>query len=336
MALSIAIYGYDTDIGKLILEVMEERSFALRELFPLSPFSGEYDAVTLSGRNFMVSGADEFDFTKADVAFFITTKDESLRLVDKARAAGCIVIDNSRLYAGSVDIPAILPELNPFEIKNVLGKKTVIPVSSAATELALPLSALHDEFGLCGFNATVLESVSEHGRSGTETLARESAHLLNGLPPESSDFPAQLAFNLHDRIGDQLEDGFTGHERVVMQELNHLLGVLPKSMSLTCLQVPVFYGHTAIVHAELEEDASLEEIRNCFAAKDYLSVGDPAELLSPVTHGVRDTKIYLSRLRKTPASRRLIDFVCVMDNTRRGEALNCVQIAELLYRELHS
>ena len=328
MALRIAIYGYDTDIGKLIIEVLNERNFPIADFFPLSPLAGEFDAVTVQGRNFMISPVDEFDFARADIAFFITTSDETLRLAPKARAAGCVVIDNSRTYAGSKEIPAILPELNPYLIKDAITAKAVVPVSSVTTELALPLAALHDEFGLQGFNAVVLESVSEHGRAGAETLARETALLLNGMPPEDSSFPAQLAFNLHTRIGDLQENGSSVHEATALQELTALLGDLKRGMSLTCLQVPVFYGHTASIHCELEEDVSLDEVQECFKQQEYLSLSEPQELLTPVTHGVRDNKIYITRLRQS--GKRSFDFVCIMDNTRRGEALNCVQIAELI------
>ena len=109
MALRIAIYGYDTDIGRLILEVLEERRFPVSELYPLSPLPGEYDAVTLGGRNYLIEYVDDFDFAKADLAFFITTPDETARLQQKVRQSGCIVIDNSRLYSGSAISMNVVP-----------------------------------------------------------------------------------------------------------------------------------------------------------------------------------------------------------------------------------
>ncbi len=332
MALRIALYGYDTDIGKLIIELLDERKFPLADFFPLAPLSGEFDAVTVQGRNYMINAADEFDFSRADAAFFITTPDETARLSPRAREAGCVVIDNSRLYAGSKEIPAILPELNPYLIKDALHVKAVVPASSVTTELALPLAALHDEFGLQSVNAVMLESVSEHGRAGSETLARETALLLNGMPAEDSSFPAQLAFNLHTRIGELLLSGSSVHEEAALKELNALLGPLKRGFSLTCLQVPVFYGHTAVVHFELEQDADAVAVQQSLSSLEYLALPDPQVLLTPVTHGVRDNKIYITRLRQN--SKRSFDMVCIMDNTRRGEALNCVQIAELMDQEL--
>lgn len=335
MALRIAIYGYDTDIGRLILEVLEERRFPVSELYPLSPLPGEYDAVTLDGRNYLIEYVDDFDFAKADLAFFITTPDETARLQQKARQSGCIVIDNSRLYSGSAEAAVILPELNPYAVNDALAQKLAVPASSVTTELALPLALLHDEFGVARVQAAVLEAVSEHGRSGTETLARETAHLLNGMPADNSDFPAQLAFNLHTSIGKTQEDGTTDHEAAVLFELSKIFGPMTKGISLTCLQAPVFYGHTAVVQVELEDDPSVEEVAECLRrSPDIELVTD--ELLTPVTHGVRENCIYLSRLRRSAGVKRTFDLVLVMDNTRRGEALNCVEIAELIDKALHS
>lgn len=334
MALNIAIYGYDSDIGRLILEVMEERGFTVNQLYPLSPLSGEYDAVTLNGRNFMVSAVDDFDFAQADAAFFITTRDETLRLHEKARNAGCIVIDNSRLFAGTGSVPTILPELNPYVIKQGIEKRMIMPTASVSTELALPLTALHDEFGLVRVSAVALESVSEHGRAGTEALAHETVQLLNGIPADAHDFEAQLAFNLHPRIGPALADGRTEHEQVILQELQSLIEELPADFSLTCLQAPVFYGHTVLLHAECAEDLDPEAVRECLQAAAGIELCADDELITPVTHGVRDNKIYLSRLRFNKAAPRALDLVIVMDNTRRGEAVNCVQCAELISSEL--
>lgn len=334
MALNIAIYGYDTDIGKLILEVMEERNFQVNELFPLSPLPGGFDAVTLHGKNYMISPVDDFDFAKADAAFFITTKDETLRLHEKARQAGCIVIDNSRLFAGLSDIPTILPEVNPYAVKQGIEKRMLMPAASISTQLALTLGSLHDEYGLKRAAVTALLSMSEHGRTGTETLARETAMLLNGLEADSSDFEAQVAFNLHTRIGKALPDGRSEVEQVILDELYALLTDLPADISLTCLQVPVFYGHTVSVHAEFEEDVDLEEVKQCLSAVDGLCVCPDEELITPVTHGVRDNKLYIARLRCNAKVKKALDFVVIMDNTRRGEAVNCVQCAELLQTEL--
>ena len=77
MALDLAIYGYDTDIGKLVIETLEELKVDIGKLYPLSPLEGEFDAVTLNGRNHMIEPVSSFDFSKAQVAMFLCPPDES-------------------------------------------------------------------------------------------------------------------------------------------------------------------------------------------------------------------------------------------------------------------
>ncbi len=335
MALDLAIYGYDTDIGKLVIETLEELKIDIGKLYPLSPLEGEFDAVALNERNYMIEPVSSFDFSKAQVAMFLCPPDESKRLCGIATEAGCIVIDNSRRFSGDDKVPLVLPELNPYAVKDALERKVVIPPASVSAELALSLSVLHDEFGVARAQVTALESVSEHGRAGTETLARETTLLLNGMALEDNDFPAQLAFNIHTRIGDLSESGYSTHEEVVLHEVKRLLGDFERGFDFTSIQVPVFYGHTAVIHVELEEDVPVGAVEDAFNACKWIKVADKDELLTPVTHGINETKLLITRLHADPSSRRAFDFIVLMDNARRGEAYSCVQIANLLGKELN-
>lgn len=170
MALKIAIYGYDSDIGKLVLETMSEQNFEVADLFPLSPLTGEFDAVTLNGKNYMISSVDEFEFEKADVALFLTTRDESERLIPEAREAGCVVIDTSGFFASESKVPVVVPELNPYDLKTAYESKLVIPASSSATLTSLCLSPLIDEFGLERASVNVMQSVSQKDATAPRPL----------------------------------------------------------------------------------------------------------------------------------------------------------------------
>lgn len=335
MALKIAIYGYDTDIGKLVLETLEEDNLEIGELFPLSPLSGEFDAVTLKGRNFLIQSVDDFDFSKADVAFFISTQDETQRLAQEAREAGCIVIDDSHLYSGDEKVPLVLPELNDVDITKAIETRLVIPASSVCAETCLALAPLHDTFGIEHAVVTALESVSEHGRAGTETLAHETTMLLNGMSADHEGFPAQLAFNLHTRIGALLDDGYSDHENTIRKEIVRLMGRFTRGLDITCIQVPVFYGHTLAVHVDLEEKTTLENVEEAFRDySDWISLPPKDQVITPVTDGVNERNLLITRLKQDGHSGKSFSFVVLMDNTRRGEAISCVKIAKLLSQKL--
>ena len=293
MALKLAIYGYDTDIGKLVFETLEEQAIKVDELYPLSPLSGEYDAVTLDHQNYFVSPIEEFDFSKANVALFLSTQDESQRWINVAR-------------------------------------EKVIPALAPSVQLCLALSALHDEFGVAKATVTSLESVSELGRLGTETLAHETTLLLNGMAAEHQGFPAQLAFNLHTRMGVLEENGYSDHENAISNEVQRILGDFERGFEITCIQVPVFYGHTMVVNVDLEDQATVDEVEKAFEKSQYVALAPKDDVLSPVADIINERQVLVTRLRKEKQGVKSFSFVIMMDNTRRGEAISCVEIAKLV------
>ena len=332
--MKLAIYGYDTDIGKLVIETIEEQDLSLGEVFPLSPLTGEYDAVQIKGQNFFVQPVEEFDFSKADVALFLTTQDESQHWINAAREKGCIVIDDSHLFNGDDKTVTIVPEINPFDIKKAIENRLVIPALAQSVQLCLALSVLHDEYGIARATVTSMESVSEFGRLGTETLAHESTLLLNGMAAEHQGFPAQLAFNLHTRMGLLEDNGYSDHENAISNEVSRILGRFERGFDITCIQVPVFYGHTMVVNVDLEDKATLEEVKQAFDASEYVTVASEDDVLSPVADIINERTVMLTRLKQDKPGSKSYSFVIMMDNTRRGEAISCVEIAKLIAKSL--
>ncbi len=316
------------------METLSDEEPLFDDFFPLSPLSGEFDAVSLHGKNYFVSPVNEFDFSKADAAFFISTPDETQRLLSKAQNAGCIVIDDSHLYAADPRVPLILPELNQNDLNKAVETRLVIPAAAVTTQLCLALAPLHDNFEVEHCTVTALESVSEHGRVGTETLARETTLLLNGTSAEHEGFPAQLAINLHTRIGDLQDDNYSEHENTVKAQTQRILGAFSRGLDVTCMQVPVFYGHTLSIHVDLQEKASVKELEEAFAESEYLSLIPSDKVLTPVTDAVTESKILITRVRQDGRSGKAFSFIALMDNSRRGEAVSCVRIAQLLRKKL--
>lgn len=332
--MKLAIYGYDTDIGKLVIETIEEQDLSLGEVFPLSPLTGEYDAVQIKGQNYFVQPVEEFDFSKADVALFLTTQDESQHWINAAREKGSIVIDDSHLFNGDDKTVTIVPEINPFDIKKAIENRLVIPALAPSVQLCLALSVLHDEYGIARATVTSMESVSEFGRLGTETLAHESTLLLNGMAAEHQGFPAQLAFNLHTRMGLLEDNGYSDHENAISNEVSRILGRFERGFDITCIQVPVFYGHTMVVNVDLEDKATLEEVKQAFDASEYVTVASEDDVLSPVADIINERTVMLTRLKQDKPGSKSYSFVIMMDNTRRGEAISCVEIAKLIAKSL--
>ncbi|HAO91509.1 MAG TPA: hypothetical protein DCQ86_03910, partial [Succinivibrio sp.] len=230
--------------------------------------------------------------------------------------------------------PVIVPEINPFEIKKAIESRIVIPALAPSVQLCLALSVLHDEFGIAKANVTSLESVSEFGRLGTQTLAHETTLLLNGMAADHQGFDSQLAFNLHNKIGISDEGGYTDHENTISYEVSKILGKFERGFDITCLLVPVFYGHTMVVNVELEQTASLDEVKKAFVDSEFTAIDEEDKVLSPVEDIINQRQVLVSRIRSQNKGNKAYSFVIMMDNTRRGEAISCVEILQLLSKSL--
>ncbi|MGN0894068.1 MAG: Asd/ArgC dimerization domain-containing protein [Succinivibrio sp.] len=334
MSIKLAVYGYDSDIGKLVIETIDEQGIEFSEVYPLSPLGGEYDAVRIGKKNYFVEPVDRFDFSKADVAIFLTTQDESQRWVNEAREKGCIVVDNSHLFSGDGNTVTIVPELNPYDSKKALESRLCIPALASSVQLCFALSVLHDEYGVAKATVTSLESASEYGRLGTETLAHETTLLLNGMQGEHQGFQEALAFNLHTKMGTVEENGNTDHENTIVREVSSILGRFARGLEVTSILVPVFYGHTMVVNVELEERTSVDKIKSLIEKSQLLTLAADDQLLTPVTDIINERTVMISRLRENGTGGKSFSFVIMIDNTRRGEAISVVEIVKLLAKQL--
>ena len=53
MALNIAIYGYDTDVGKIFIELLNNSNLSFDNVYPLSPLDGDFDAISIKNKNYL-------------------------------------------------------------------------------------------------------------------------------------------------------------------------------------------------------------------------------------------------------------------------------------------
>jgi aspartate-semialdehyde dehydrogenase len=106
----------------------------------------------------------------------------------------------------------------------------------------------------------------------------------------------------------------------------------------TCVRVPVFAGHSAAVHVELNEPLSAEEARSLLRESPGVMLVDRGQDADREEEGgyvtpvdvVGEWATYVSRVRDDPTVENGLALWVVADNLRAGGALNAVQVAELL------
>lgn len=328
----IAVLGVDTLGGETLLELLEAREFPVGRLYALVAGESELESVRFGGRTVSVQPAEGMAWDQVQLAFFMAGSAATEQWAEQAAEAGCMVVDNSLFYRDDYSVPLVIPEVNGELLADARHRNIVASPTCIVTELVTALKPIHDEAGVARVNLVSLQSVAGSGKAGIQALAGETAHLLNGRPVEPSTYPAQIAFNLIPQIDDVQDNGFTREEQRFEEEARRLLEDEQLLINATCVRVPVFYGHNQVVHLETRYPCSLDDIRAALSRAPGLQVVDD-EIVTPVTHGAGQDEVYLSRLRQDTSHEQGFDFWLVTDNTRKGGALNCVQIAEQLIRE---
>jgi len=185
---NIAILGATGAVGEALLEQLAERQFPVGDLYALARSESAGESLRFAGKTVRVQDAAEFDWTQAQLAFFVAGHEATAQYADEAINAGCLVIDASGLYALEPDVPLVLPEVNPFVLADYRNRNLIAIPDSLTSQLLTALKPLIDDGGLSRITVTSLLSASAHGKKAVDALAGQSAKLLNGIPVDEEDF----------------------------------------------------------------------------------------------------------------------------------------------------
>lgn len=329
---NIAILGATGAVGSALLELLAERQFPVGELHALARSESAGETLRYEGKTIQVQDAANFDWTQAQLAFFVAGAQASADYVEAATNAGCLVIDSSGLFALEPDVPLVVPDINPFVLSEYRNRFVVAVASSLTSQLLNALQPLIERGGLSRIQVTSLLSVSAEGKAAVDGLAGQSARLLNGIPVEENDyFGRQLAFNLLPRVPDA--EGSVREERRLVNEVRKVLQdeMLPVSASL--VQAPVFYGHAQMVSFEAMRPLAEEEAREAFEQSEEIALSAVSEFPTQVADASGQVQLSVGCVQNDYGIPSQIQFWSVADNVRFGGALMAIKTAEKLIQE---
>jgi aspartate-semialdehyde dehydrogenase len=319
-----------------MLNILAERQFPVDELAVLASRRSLGTEVTFADKTLKTKDLDTFDFTGWDMALFAVGSDATKTYAPKAAAAGCVVIDNSSLYRYDPDIPLIVPECNPQAIHGYAKKNIIANPNCSTAQMVVALKPLHDRATVKRVVVSTYQSVSGAGKEGMDELWEQTKAVYNptkDVPPTK--FQKEIAFNVIPHIDDFMDDGTTKEEWKMVAETKKIVDTAIK-VTATCVRVPVFVGHAEAVNIEFEDFLDEDEARDILRESPGIMVIDKREPGGYVTpkECVGDFATFISRIRQDSTVESGINLWCVSDNLRKGAALNAVQIAELLGREV--
>jgi aspartate-semialdehyde dehydrogenase len=328
---NIALLGATGAVGNALLELLEERQFPVGELFPLASDRSAGETLRFNGKSVMVQDAAQFDWSQAQLAFFVAGAEASARYADEAANAGCLVIDSSGLFALEPDVPLVVPGVNPQVLADYRNRNIVALADSLTSQLLTAIKPLTEQAGLSRLHVTSLISASAHGKAAVDDLAGQSARLLNGLPVEQSLFSKQLAFNLLPLLAD--EEGSVRQERRLVDQVRKVLQDEGLPISVNCIQSPVFYGQAQVVSLEALRPMAADEARDAFQTVEEIQLSDEQDFPTQVTDASGNDALSIGCVRNDYGIPEILQFWSVADNIRFGGALMAVETAEKLVQE---
>jgi aspartate-semialdehyde dehydrogenase len=332
---NVAVVGATGAVGETMLSILEERKFPIANLVVLASERSAGTKVKFAHRDVVVQDLATFDPAGIDIALFSAGGDISKQYAPKFAAAGAVVIDNSSAFRYQDDVPLVVSEVNPDQVRN--RPRGIIANPNCSTmQMMVALKPLYDAVGIERINVATYQSASGAGRSGLEELGRQTAGILNFQDAEPKRFQVQIAFNLIPQIDDFQDNGYTKEEMKLVWETKKILGDDRIQVNPTAVRVPVFYGHSEAVNIETREKITPEQARALLEKAPGVEVVDeckPGGYPTPVTHASGRDAVYVGRIREDFSHPRGLNLWVVSDNIRKGAALNAVQIAELVAAE---
>jgi aspartate-semialdehyde dehydrogenase len=345
---SLAVVGATGAVGTVMLDILSNRANIWGEIRLIASARSAGRKLMVRGEEVEVVAISEEAFDGIDIVMMDVPDEVSAVWAPIAASRGAVVIDKSGTFRMDPDVPLVVPEINPEQVRN--RPKGIIANANCTTlAMIVAVAPLHREYGLKELVLASYQAVSGAGVAGAETLYDQIAkvagdrqlgsrtgNVRHTVGDDLGPFPAPLALNVVPWAGSLKEAGWSSEELKMRNESRKILGLPDLKVSATCVRVPVVTGHSIAVHAVFGSEVDADEAREVLqGAPGVIVVDDPAagEFPMPID-AVGTDPSWVGRIRRSVDDPRALDFFVTGDNLRKGAALNAAQIAEVLAAEL--
>jgi len=329
---NVAVVGATGAVGHELLALLEARNFPVGRLLPLASSRSAGTTVTFRGEPVTVEEATPEAFAGMDLVFFAATGSLSRQLAPAAVQAGAVVIDKSSTWRMDPEVPLVVPEVNPEDLRKHKG--IIASPNCTTIGLVMALKPLHDLARITRVIVTTMQAVSGTGKEAIEELEAQTRAWAEGQAFElpHSVYKRQIAFNVLPYAETFTDNLYTTEELKLSAETRKIMGIPDLQVTMTCTRVPVFVGHSESVLVEFERKVTPAEAREALSRFPGVRViDDPHQFVFPTAldaAGTDDTLV--GRIREDLTNEKGLWLWIVSDNLRKGAATNAVQIAEKL------
>jgi len=325
---NVAIVGATGLVGQEFINILEERSFPMASIQLLASDRSAGKKRSVNGEEIEVKETSPESFNGVDIALFSAGADISRHFSPIAAQTGAVVVDNSSAFRMEPDVPLVVPEVNPEDIRRHKG--IIANPNCSTIQMVVALYPLHKVNPIKRIIVSTYQAVSGTGSAAIEELRTQARQVLDAQVAIPHVYPHQIAFNALPEIDVFLDNGYTKEEWKMLEETRKIMHADNLAVSATCVRIPVLVGHGEAVQVEFSQPMSPDEAERILAKAPGVKLLDDTTIsLYPQPWAAAGTdEVYVGRIRQDPFNSNSLVMWVVADNLRKGAALNTIQIAE--------
>lgn len=327
--INLAIVGATGMVGRTFIKVLEEKDLPIENLYLFASSRSAGKTITFKGKEYVVEELTENSFDRGiDIALFSAGGSASLKFAPIAASKGCVVVDNSSAWRMNPDVPLVVPEVNPEDVK--LHKGIIANPNCSTIQAVVALKPLDEYYNIKRIIYSTYQAVSGAGMEGWQDLEEG----IKGNPPKK--FPHPIFNNCLPHIDVFTENGYTKEEIKMIEETRKILHRQDLKITATTVRVPVFNSHSESINVEFEKPFDLEELKEVLRkAPGVIVQDDPENNVYPLAaNATGHDEVFVGRIRRDESVENGVNLWVVADNIRKGAASNAVQIAEILIKDM--
>lgn len=323
--MKVAVVGATGMVGKVMLQVLEERNFPVTELIPVASERSVGNAIQFKNSEYTVVGLETAVAMQPDIALFSAGGATSLEWAPKFAAKGTIVIDNSSAWRMDPTKKLIVPEINAAEL--TAEDKIIANPNCSTIQMVLALAPLHKKYGIDRVVVSTYQSITGTGVKAVQQLENEA----KGVEGEVA-YPYQIHKNALPHCDIFEEAGYTKEELKLVRETHKILNDPTIGVTATAVRIPVVGGHSEALNIEFRNPYEVQDVREILRQTEGVVVQDDIsnnQYPMPFYAEGKDD-VFVGRIRRDLSRENTLNMWIVADNLRKGAATNTIQIAEYL------
>lgn len=323
--MKVAVVGATGMVGRVMLQLLEERNFKIDELIPVASKKSVGKTIVFKGQNVVIKSMQAAIDSKCNVALFSAGGDISLNWAPKFAASGTTVIDNSSAFRMNPVNKLVVPEINASELTE--EDKIIANPNCSTIQMVMALAPIHKKYGVKRVVVSTYQSISGTGKAAVEQMNNER----NGVEGDMV-YPHKIDMNCLPHCDVFMDNGYTKEEMKIMNETKKILSDDSIKVTATAVRVPVSGGHSESVNVTLNSAFEVDEIRYLLSHTEGITVSDDIKnnvYPTPLTAHQKDD-VFVGRIRRDDTLDNSLNMWIVADNLRKGAATNAIQIAEYL------